>query len=107
MVFSNIQGGHAVLKTLKVITGNDPVCPGSFRIDGKPSHQGWAPYLPASSLAEGQKSSSCPGVLNTLAVITGDHPVRLGAGGLEGGHGYEPGTDLLTILRLTERQKSR
>ena len=36
MVFSNPHDGRAVLKTPQVVTGRNPLCPGSRSIDGKP-----------------------------------------------------------------------
>jgi hypothetical protein len=66
VVFSNTRGDHAVLKTLEILTGNDPVCPGSCGIDGKRCQTGWAAYLPASSLAKGQKSTSWPSLYRNL-----------------------------------------
>jgi hypothetical protein len=36
VVFSTTHDGRAVLKTAKVITGHNPLCPGSRTIDGKP-----------------------------------------------------------------------
>jgi hypothetical protein len=37
MVFPNPHDGRAVLKTPKVITGHNPLCPGPRSIDGKPA----------------------------------------------------------------------
>jgi hypothetical protein len=45
MVFANTRGAYAVLKTAEVITGNDPVCPGSRRIESKHCDDGEAADL--------------------------------------------------------------